>query len=397
MNKKERIYAAVGYKGVDRIPTTYRGLKTVSESLLRHFGFQDYTVFSKNYVTFLKKLKADFWAMGHNICYFSTFHPKYVGPVPKHPYVQDGVLFYTLGINAKLARVEKYNYEYAAYVDPPLAGLESAHDLKKDFLMSRLAHFDFGAQVNMLYSQKEKAVMSDSNEIDYSIGELKHNDEFIACGSFNSLFIICSYLRGMEQFLMDMHINKRLAERLIGEVGEFILEFNKRELWSFGDKAEFYCSWDDVADQRGMMFSPDLFKKYFLPVYKKLFANVKKYNLILDWHCCGNVNEVLPMMIDAGIDIFDVVQTSARDMNLENVYNLYGRKVCLHGGVDVQKLLIHKGPKDIKEEVKKIVDLWGTRGGIIVSPSHEIEPETPVENILAIYDAIGEEFGGSEV
>jgi len=83
-------------------------------------------------------------------------------------------------------------------------------------------------------------------------------------------------------------------------VGEFILEFNRRELSSFGDKAEFYCSWDDVADQRGMMFAPDLFKKYFLPVYKQLFANVKKHGLILDWHCCGNVNEVLPMMIDAG-------------------------------------------------------------------------------------------------
>jgi hypothetical protein len=394
MNKKERIYAAVGFKGVDRVPTTYRGLKPVSESLLKYFGFDDYAVFSKNYLAFLRKLKADFWGMGHNLCYFSTFHPKYVGPPPDPPYIRDGVLFYALGINAKLARVEKYNYEYAAYVDPPLAGLDSAQDLKKDFLMSKLDLFDFTTRVNMLYSQKEKAVLSDSNEIDFSIDELKGNDEFIACGSFNSLFIICSYLRGMEQFLMDMHIDKKFAERLIGEVGEFILEFNKREISSFGDQAEFYCSWDDVADQRGMMFSPNLFKKYFLPVYNKLFDNVKKNGLILDWHCCGNVNEVLPMMIDAGIDIFDVVQTSARDMSLERVYKLFGRKVCLHGGIDVQKLLIHKGPKEIKEEVKKIVDLWGTRGGIIVAPAHEIEPETPIENILAIYDAIDEQFSG---
>jgi uroporphyrinogen decarboxylase len=64
--------------------------------------------------------------------------------------------------------------------------------------------------------------------------------------------------------------------------------------------------------------------------------------------------------------------------------------VCVHGGIDVQKLLIHKKPEDVEEEVKKIVELWGDRGGIIIAPAHEIEPETPLENIVAIYDALRE-------
>jgi uroporphyrinogen decarboxylase len=187
---------------------------------------------------------------------------------------------------------------------------------------------------------------------------------------------------------MDLYINKKLAEKLIGEVEEFIVEFNRRELESFGDRAEFYCCWDDVAGQRGMLFSPDLFRKHFLPIYEKLFTNVRSYELILDWHCCGNVNEVLPMMIDLGIDIFDVVQTSARDMHLEKVYELYGSKVCVHGGIDVQRLLTQGSPEDVKREVKKICDLWGTGGGIILAPCHEIEPETPLENVLAIYDGL---------
>ena len=95
-------------------------------------------------------------------------------------------------------------------------------------------------------------------------------------------------------------------------------------------------------------------------------------------------------MIDAGIDVFDVVQTSAKDMELEKMYKLYGEKVCLHGGMDVQKLLVEKKPEEIKEEVKKVIDLWGNRGGIILAPSHETLPDTPVENILAIYEAINE-------
>ncbi|GAJ21364.1 unnamed protein product, partial [marine sediment metagenome] len=83
-------------------------------------------------------------------------------------------------------------------------------------------------------------------------------------------------------------------------------------------------------------------------------------------------------------------QTSARDMELEKVYKLYGGKVCLHGGMDVQKLLVEKTPEEIKEEVKKVVSLWGSRGGIILAPSHETLPDTPVENILAIYETINE-------
>jgi hypothetical protein len=177
MNKKERVLAAVHFKGVDRVPTSYRGLKHVSESLLRYFGFEEYTLFSKNYIEFLKKLGADFWGMGHNICYFSTFHPRYLGPPPKSPYIRDGVLYYTVGIRAKLVKIEKYNYEYAAYVDPPLANAQSASDIKKGFLTSRIDLFDFNTMVNMLYSQKEKAVTSESDEIDYSLSELRRNDE----------------------------------------------------------------------------------------------------------------------------------------------------------------------------------------------------------------------------
>jgi uroporphyrinogen decarboxylase len=390
VNRKERVISAIGFQGVDRIPSSYRGLKPITESLMKHFGIEGYKVFSKNYLTFLERLGADFWAMGHNLCYFSTFHPRYIGPPPEPPYIPDGVLYYTLGINAKLVRVEQYNYEYAAYVDPPLAHIERVSDIKKGFLRDKLNLFDFGDMVNMLYSQKEKAVTSESNEIDFPISELKRRHEFIACGSFNSPFIICSYLRGMDQFLMDLYINKPLAEYLIGEVGAFILEFNRRELESFGEVAEFYCCWDDVAGQQGMLFSPDLFRKHFLPIYERLFDNVKKHDLILDWHCCGSIHEVLPMMIDLGIDVFDVVQTSARDMSLENVYRLYGRKVCVHGGIDVQKLLPGGKPADVKMEVKKLVELWGSRGGIIAAPAHEIEPETPLENVLALYDALNE-------
>ena len=95
-------------------------------------------------------------------------------------------------------------------------------------------------------------------------------------------------------------------------------------------------------------------------------------------------------MIDAGIDVFDVAQTSAKDMDLSNLHKSYGKKICIHGAMDAQKLLVNMKPSDIKEEVKRAKDLWEKRGGLILAPSHLVTPDTPIENVLALYEAIND-------
>jgi uroporphyrinogen decarboxylase len=75
-------------------------------------------------------------------------------------------------------------------------------------------------------------------------------------------------------------------------------------------------------------------------------------------------------------------------MEIENIYRLYGKDVCIHGGIDVQNLLVFKTPPQIRQEVKKVKSLWGNRGGVILAPSHEALPETPLENILSLYEEL---------
>lgn len=380
MTKKERVIAAIRRKPVDRIPTTFRANKVLSDILMRHLGFTDQRPadLAGSRKPFLDKLKADFWSSGTKVDRFSTFSPKYLGPSPQPPYVDDGTSFYKIGIRAKRGKMEGYGVEYPLVgVDPPLAGALSPSDIPKGFLMERLELFDFGVMKNAYREVK-------AEEIEHS------GDDIVSVGSLSNFFMICCYLRGMEAFLMDMAFDRKMTERLAGEVGEFILEFNRRELDALGRKAVYYGTWDDVCGQNGMLFSPELFKKLFLPTYKELIGNVHAHGLFYGWHCCGSVHEVLPLMIDAGIDVFDVVQTSARDMGIENVHRLYGGDVCLHGAVDVQKDLVEKSAEGVKEVVKKIKDLWGNRGGMILAPSHETLPDAPIENILAIYEAVSE-------
>lgn len=374
MNKKERVLAAIQFKSVDRIPTTFRANNYLADRLMEHFNIEAPINLGQDYKKLLNRLGADFWSSGTKIDKFSTLLPEYNGKPPQEPYIDDGTFFYTIGIKAKKAKMRIYDIEYPNVgVDPPLADINSPEELKNGFLSSKLDLFDFSKMKNK-----------------YRDFDLKDpgEEDVICIGSLSSLFMICCYLRGMENFLMDMVFNQGLAERITKEVGEFCIEFNKRELQSVGSEAVYYGTWDDVAGTNGMMFDPKLFKKYFLPIYQELISNNKKHGLFFGWHICGSVHEVLPMMIDAGIDVFDVVQTSAKDMEIENIYKLYGKSVCLHGSLDIQKLLVEKTAKQVKEEIKKIKHLWGQRGGIILAPSHETLPDTPIENMIAIYEEV---------
>jgi len=372
MNKKERIKAAISFKTVDKIPTTFRANNYLSSKFMKYFDINTASNLGTGYETLLDKIGADFWSSGSKIDKFSTLLPKYNGEIPKEPYIDDGTFFYTIGIKAKKGKMQIYDIEYPNVgIDPPLANIESVNEIKEGFLTSKIELFDFSKMKNKY------------REFDYK----EPCEKNIVCiGGLSSLYMICCFLRGMENFLMDLAFNKRLAECIIKEVGEFCLEYNRRELENIGLYAEYYGTWDDVAGTDGMMFNPELFNKYFLPIYKELIANNKKHGLFFGWHVCGSVHQVLPQMIDAGIDVFDVVQTSAKDMDIENIYKLYGKSVCLHGALDIQKLLVEKTKKEIREEVKKIKNLWGQRGGIILAPSHEALPDTPIENILAIYE-----------
>ncbi len=379
MTKKERALAAIKFKTVDKIPSSYRGLPNLSVRLNKHFGFDEPENIIKNYKKLIDALGADFYSSGSKLCKFTTYTARYTGPVPQAPYVKDHGNYYQIGANSKFGEGGKgeMSMDYDVITNPPLASLENASDLKEGFLTKKLHFFDFN-----FFDNK------------YGSPELSHeklegsSNEFICSGNLTHFFMICWALRGYEQFLMDLAFNTKLAEKLINEVAQFGIEYTKKELDAFGGITEYFGTADDVAGQYGMLFSPDVFEKYFMPHYKKLISTVKSHDVIFAWHCCGSVHKVLPMMIDAGIDVLDVVQTSAKDMEIENIHRLYGKDVCIHGGIDVQNLLVFKTPVEIKEEVRKVKELWGNRGGVILAPSHEALPETPLENIISLYEEL---------
>ena len=397
MNSKERVLSAIKFKGIDRLPRMFRSLGFVAKELMKYFKIgdeKDQFLFERNYKKLVNALGIDYWSSGCSIGKFSTFVPAYKGPALEF---EDNNYYSAVGIPTAPKTIEKYDYTFTEIISNPLANAESPEEIE-GFLTSKLDYFDYKNLVNNIDRLHSAGIFGSDNDKqepddimeNFSIERLSsEKDNFICMGnSLNNSFMLCCYLRGMDKFLFDLAGNIKMAEAVVKEVGTFVLEYNKRYLGSPGIVGEYFATWDDVAMQGGMMFAPSDFKKFFLPIWKDLISMVKSKNMIFSWHCCGNVNDVLPLMIDAGIDVFDVLQTSARNMKLDKFYSKFGRSVCVHGGIDVQKLLFSGTEKEIRQEVKKIKELWGTRGGIIAGPSHEIVPGTPIENILVLYNEL---------
>ncbi|MCL4378908.1 MAG: hypothetical protein M1409_11155, partial [Actinobacteria bacterium] len=317
MNKKDRFFAAVNLNCVDRIPTIYRAANYITQKLMNYFGINNKCDISNNYKVLLEKLGADFWASGSQMGNFTTFVPEYIGQSPKYPFAADNSLYYTIGIKTKIGKIKNYDFEYYVFDEEnaPWANAYTISDIDKKFLISKLDNFNFKNIIN------KKSALDKNN-----YKNIKNDNESIICiGDLSSFFMMCAYLRGFNNFLMDLVSNKKLAGFIINIVGEFVIEFNRRFLKEFGSKAEYFGTWDDVAGQNGLIFSPELFKKFFVSLYKKLIDMTKEFNLVFSWHCCGSVHEVLPLMIDCGIDIFNVVQTSAKNMQLEILHRLYSK------------------------------------------------------------------------
>jgi uroporphyrinogen decarboxylase len=149
---------------------------------------------------------------------------------------------------------------------------------------------------------------------------------------------------------------------------------------------------DDFGTQNRMLISPDLFREYFKPRYARLFAEWKtiKPNLKIAFHSDGYVFPILCDLVDIGLDILNPVQP--KSMDPAEVKKHFGKRLTLWGTVDIQEVLPFGTPADVAAEVKLRLRTAGSGGGLILAPAHNIQPDVPLENILAFYSA-AKEFG----
>lgn len=374
--QKDLLLRAIRREPVPHLPLMYRAHPEVSEKLLRHFGLAG---LEDNGDALIRCLGADNYSDGETLGAFTSYVPLYVGPELDCTYDVDH--FFAWGIKP-VRQVNAGVVELQFHHDPPLAGRDSLDDIQA-YRFPKLEWFDFDQYRVVIDTPsadvREQRIVA-ATLINRSGGLFQNT-----C-MMNSIFMTSIFLRGMEQMFMDLATNEKYAEALISAIGEVSLEFCRKTLAGLHDRIDLYGIWDDFASQDGMMISPDTWRRFYKPWHRRIIDEAKRHGLLVAYHICGNCTAVIPDLIDMGVDLLDPVQVSARDMDLESLKRRFGRDICFHGGLDSQRLIPLGTPEEIRAEVRRIRRLYGEEGGLILGPSHYLTLDTPIENILAIYD-----------
>lgn len=204
-----------------------------------------------------------------------------------------------------------------------------------------------------------------------------------------SVFEAAWYLRGLDTFMMDLAMEEDYASVLLDKVMQFPLDMGLKYI-DMG--VDMVWLGDDIATQRNMMLSPDMWRKYFKPRYAEMFAQFKKRNpnIKLCYHSCGNLSAVVDELVEIGLDVLNPIQPMA--MNPAEFKKRFGKNITMYGAMDVQNILPFGTAAEVRGEVKNLIDGCAKGGGFILSPSHHVQSDTPIENIEAFY-AAAREFG----
>jgi uroporphyrinogen decarboxylase len=196
-------------------------------------------------------------------------------------------------------------------------------------------------------------------------------------------------LRGMEQFYMDMALNRDFVHAILEKVLELHLNFLDHVLSECGEFLDVIIQGGDLAGQETTLMSLDDYREFVKPRQKKAIELIrKKTKAKIFYHCCGAVSSLIPDFIDLGIDILNPVQVRAKGMDAGMLKARYGNKIVFWGGVDTQQVLPTGYPKDVENEVRHLIREMAPGGGLVVCSVHNIQADVPPENALALFNSV---------
>lgn len=349
MTSRERVLATFEHEHPDFTPCDYFGTPEINAGLFKHFGVST--------VEEVKEcLKTD----------IRHVNPPYIGP----PLLEeaDGTNMNIWGI-LKRPMPNEYG-EYAEPVNFPYAKWTTVKEAEQ-FNWPSPDWYDYDA-------------IDTSSE--------KYPDMAISTGGFSVQDFIngVAYGRGVEQVLMDIALEDPVYLYIVEKRHKFYMEHVERILKVGKGMIDVVLCGDDFGSQRAPLLSQATFEKLFAPKKKEFFDMVHSYGAKVTHHSCGSTRELIPNFIETGMDSLQTIQPQAVGMNPYELKKDFGDKIVFHGAVDVQGWLQSATIKEIKAECNRLMDEVGKDGGYILAPSHNIQPDTPLENVLAVYETVAE-------
>jgi uroporphyrinogen decarboxylase len=346
MNHRERFFAAVNHQPADRPPMDFVGDPWMYDRLVRYLVARDFQ-------ETLVKLDIDFRQLSHH------------GFKPVPPRDEHGVYTDIWGVKRRPVSNEFGAYDEVSYL--PFANIT---DLKQveDYPWPSPDVFDFSTleQQCREYARQYVVIFGNPGTMDLINGT--------------------AFGRGMEQVLIDIALEDPVGLAIIEKRYQIMVEMVERALRAANGSIDILWTGDDYGTQNGPLCSVAAWKRLFAPKLQAYIDLGHKYGAKVMLHSCGSNRHLIPLWIDMGLDIYQTVQTEAFRMDAQELFREYGKHITFHGMIGVQSVLPHGTPADVRREVRARIRASGG-SGYILAPSHNFQPDTPMENIVALYKA----------
>ncbi len=411
MTSRERVLAAIRHEQPDKVPvdlgaTPSSGISAVAYSnLLKYLKKDDLPVLIYDVVqqlaqpddAILELFGIDVIDIGRTfndrpedwkpIVMFNghkAFYPVWFDPVRQDDgsyvtYDDDGerrLAFMPNGSNY-------FDQTYFPYQDGYPDGYEGLDEAMSKVLWARYAHspWDHAGEEGFWEKLREKTL------------KLRQStDKALMAMAGCNLFEWGTFLRRMDNFLMDIMMDHYNVEKLLDALMERHLTTLEKVCKYLGDIVDIIRFGDDLGMTQGPFMDAELYRKLFKPRHKMLCDYVKEHSSAHTYiHSCGSISLLMPDMIDAGFEIFNPVQTNAYMMEPDYLKKEFGDACTFWGGgIETAGVLNNASPEKVKEQVLERLEIFSKGGGFVFNTVHNILPDVPPENIVAMYEAIRE-------
>ena len=344
MTARERWLAVLSREKPDRVPMDYWATGEATQKLLDHLGCDQEEM--------LRRLHID-----TPFCVGGS----YVGPPPK-----EGVDIFGL----KHRIVDYGTGVYAEVANAPLAEFSSVEEIEANYTWPSPDHWD--------YSHLPEAV--------------KGREHLPIRGGGSEPFLFYKALRGEEQAFIDLVENPEIVHYCLGRLFELAYQNTLRIFETIPGKVMVTYVAEDLGSQIGLLYSPAQIREFLLPRMSRMMDLTRQHGSYVFHHSDGAIREILPDLIETGVQVLNPVQWRCADMEREGLKRDFGDKLIFHGGVDNQYTLPFGTVEEVRQEVIDNYRILGEGGGYILAPCHNIQSVGPAENVVAMYET-GYEYG----
>ncbi|MDR0652806.1 MAG: hypothetical protein LBG12_05810 [Synergistaceae bacterium] len=371
MTPRERVLAAINFKTPDKIPTELGSTNCTTIARKAYHELKKLLGINKPDILFMEDFQLS--AVDDEVLQILDTDTRGVPAKPMYydkKVIDENTYYDNFGIKYFMPS----NGLYFDMVENPLAKMETLDEIKDNYewpnpINPKVVE-GVREQAQKLHEENKYAIVGDM--VNTGIFEPSH------------------YLRGFENFLMDMLINEDIACYILEQMLAYQSKRYEAYLNEVGEYLDIVFVGDDLSSAQTTLASPSVYRNIVKPYQKEYFKFIKsKTKAKLLYHSCGNITPLIEDLIEIGVDILNPIQVSANDMDTKKLKERYGDRLCFLGAVDTSEVLPKGTPKEVREEVTRRIEDLGPSGYILASV-HDIQADVPAENVIEMYKAAKE-------